>query len=310
MNKIVVIGVPSSAGARRVGQERAPQSFRQAGFIEGLRTAGLEVVDVGDLDQVSFRPDTENPREQNLSLVRDVAERVAAQVSRAFQQQSKPIVLGGDCTITLGVLAGMIRHRPSLGLMYFDGDVDLNTPETTLSGIFDGMGMSHITGGGADALTHIGGRYPLMPEENIVLFGYNPQAGWMDAAEVQRLEECSMMKYPVTQIRGRAGEAAAEALARLEARVSQVLVHFDVDVIDARDFPAADVLHDHGLAFDEAIDVLRVSVSSPSFAGLVITEFNPDRDRDGALATKLVEGVKKIIAGSHPSWGSAFGKDW
>lgn len=302
MNKIAVIGVPSSAGARRVGQEQAPQSFRQAGLIEGLRASGLHVNDFGDLDAVSFRPDTENPREQNLLLVRDVAARVAEQVSNALQHHAKPIVLGGDCTITLGVLAGMIRHRPSLGLMYFDGDIDLNTPETTASGIFDGMVMSHITGDGADALTQIGPRYPLMPEENIVLFGYNSEAGWMDAAEVQRLEECSMMKYPVTKIRGRASEAAARALATLEARASQILVHFDVDVIDANDFPAADVLHTGGLAFDEAMDVLKVLASSSSFAGLIITEFNSVRDPDGTLAQRLVDAVVGILAAAHPYW--------
>lgn len=299
MNKIAVIGVPSSAGARRAGQERAPQSFRRAGFIEGLRSGGLDVIDAGDLDEVTFRPDPQNANQQNLPLVRDVAERVAGQVSRAFQQQAKPIVLGGDCTITLGVLAGMIRHLPELGLMYFDGDVDLNTPETTSSGIFDGMVMSHIIGEGAEALTHIGPRYPLMPQEKIVLFGYNSLAGWMDAAEVQRLEESSMMKYPVTQIRGRGREAAAEALATLEARAPQMLVHFDVDVIDSIDFPAADVLHTGGLAFDEAMDVLKVLASSSSFAGLIITEFNSARDPDGTLARGLVKAVVGILTAAH-----------
>jgi arginase len=302
MNKIAVIGVPSSAGARRVGQEAAPQSFRRAGFIEALGAGGLRVDDFGDLKPVSFLPDTENPREQNLLLVRDVAARVAERVSLAVQHNEKPIVLGGDCTITLGVLAGLIRHRPSLGLMYFDGDIDLNTPQTTASGIFDGMVMSHITGSGADALTHIGPRYPLMPEENIVLFGYNSEAGWMDPAEIQRLEECSMMKYPVTKIRRKAGEAALEALAILEARASDVLVHFDVDVIDAGDFPAADVLHTGGLAFDETMDVLKVMASSSSFAGLIITEFNSARDPDGTLAQRLVNAVVGILTAAHPYW--------
>jgi len=302
MNKIAVIGVPSSAGARRAGQECAPQSFRRAGLIESVRAGGLHVNDFGDLESISFRPDAENPREQNLLLVRDVAAQVAARVSLAFQQNAKPIVLGGDCTVTLGVLAGMIGHLPSLGLMYFDGDIDLNTPETTSSGIFDGMVVSHITGDGADSLTHIGPRYPLMPQENIVLFGYNSEAGWMDAAEVQRLEDSSMIKYPVTQIRERAREAAAEALATLGARAPQILVHFDVDVIDSIDFPAADVLHTGGVAFDEAMDVLKIFASSPLFAGLIITEFNSARDPDGKLARRLVKAVVGILTAAHPYW--------
>jgi arginase len=157
------------------------------------------------------------------------------------------------------------------------------------------MVMSHIVGQGAHALTHIGTRYPLMPEENIVLFGYNSESGWIDPAEMQRLDESSMLRYPATQIRGKAARAATEALVQLDASVQQILVHFDVDVIDRRDFGAADVLHDHGLSFDEAMLALKVFVSSPKFVGLAVTEFNADRDKDGSLARRLVEALSELL---------------
>ena len=302
MNKIAVIGVPSSAGARRTGQDRAPDSFCRAGLMECLRAAGLDVVEFVNLDHVAFVPDPANPKQQNLDRVVDVAQRVAQQVSKTVAAHANAIVLGGDCTITLGVLCGLVEHFPNLGLIYFDGDVDLNTPDTTASGIFDGMVMSHIVGDGAEALTHIGSRYPLMPEENMVLFGYNSDSGWIDPAEMQRLEECSALKYPATQVRGRAPQAAAEALAQLEARVEHVLVHFDVDVIGGRDFPAADVLHDNGLSFDEVMDTLTVFASSRKFVGLVITEFNSERDEDGRLARRLVDALGKALSAAQPSW--------
>ncbi len=196
MPKLAVIGVPSSAGARQPGQERAPAAFRRAGLIERLSTPDLHVLDFGDLPLVSFRPDLAHPHQQNLPLVIEVSRRVADEVARAVQTGAKPVVLGGDCTITLGVLSGLVRSFPDLGMVYFDGDVDLNTPAETSSGIFDGMGMAHIIGEGVDELTHLGPRYPLMPQSNIVLFGYNPQAGWIDEAEVGRLESCSMARYP------------------------------------------------------------------------------------------------------------------
>ena len=142
MNRVAVIGVPSSAGARRIGQERAPQSFRQAGFIERLKAAGVEVIDLGDLPEVSYQPDHQHPQAQNLQLVVDVARRVANQVEGAIRERAFPIVLGGDCSITLGVIAGLISQEPRLGLVYYDGDLDLNPPATTPSGIFDGMVMA------------------------------------------------------------------------------------------------------------------------------------------------------------------------
>lgn len=299
MNRVAVIGVPSSAGARRIGQERAPQSFRRAGFIERLQSAGMEVIDLGDLPEVSFQPDHQHPKAQNLRLVVDVARRVAKQVESAVRDHAFPIVLGGDCSITLGVVAGLISQEPNLGLMYFDGDLDLNTPDTTPSGIFDGMVIAHITGKGADTLARFGPRYPLMAEEDIVMFGYNAEAGGIDAVEIELLQQCKMMKYPVSQIRGKARESAREALSQLESKTDSILVHFDVDVIDAGDFPAGDVLHAHGLSYDETMNALEIFTASRKFAGLVITEFNAERDKDGTLAQRLVNNVVRTLELGH-----------
>jgi arginase len=300
MNKVAVIGVPSSAGARRIGQELAPQSFRRAGLIERLRLAGLEVIDFGDLPEVSYRPDPQHPKQQNLALVYDVAQSVADKTNIAVRQQLKPVVLGGDCTITLGVLTGMVSQFTNLGLIYFDGDIDLNTPADTQSGIFDGMGLAHIIGKGIHK--YIGHRYPLMPEENILMFGYNPDAGLIDDAETKRLKQYSMLKYPVSEVRGKDIGASRKALAQLGDKVEQFLVHFDVDVIDFRDFPVADVPHEHGLSFSEAMEILKVFISNPKFAGLVITEFNGERDKDGAQAQRFVDSVVNTLELGHAHW--------
>jgi arginase len=296
MKKICIVGVPSSAGARQTGQERAPQSFRQAGFIEHLYAAGLDVIDLGDLAEVPFRPDQQHPKAQNLQLVVEVANSVANQVEGAVRDKTLPIVLGGDCTITLGVVAGLISQAPNLGLMYFDGDLDLNTPDTTPSGIFDGMVMAHMTGQGVATLARVGPRYPLMAEEDIVMFGYNTEAGAIDAVEIERLQQSQMIQYPVSQIRGKAREAAREALSQLENKADAILIHFDVDVIDFDDFPVGDVPHHHGLSFDEAMRALAVFIASPKFAALVITEFNADRDPDGTVAARFVDAVAKTLA--------------
>jgi len=295
MRKLGIIGVPSSAGARQTGQEQAPQAYRKAGLIELLHSAGLSVIDFGDLPETPFKPDRQHPKAQNLLLVTEVVRRVAGQVEEALRQNALPVVLGGDCTITLGVLAGLIPHAPNLSLMYFDGDVDLNTPDTTVSGIFDGMVMAHIIGKGVDTLSRIGPRYPLMAEEDIALFGYNTGTGWIDAAEFEVLQQSRMIKYPLSRIRETAKESAREALAQLENKADSILIHFDVDVIDYDDFPVGDVPHHKGLGFDKAMSVLEVFTASRKFAGLIITEFNAGRDADGVHARRFVEAVARVL---------------
>lgn len=162
-----------------------------------------------------------------------------------------------------------------MGLVYFDGDLDLNTPEVSPSGKFDGMGLSHIIGTGVRELTHVGSRYPLVPQERVVAFAYNPDAGWTDDYELETAQRSSIIKYPVSVVKTNPVQAAKEALDRLANTAENVLVHFDVDVIDGEEFPASDAPHKNGLSLQDSIRVLRVFTAYPKFAGLVVTEFNP-----------------------------------
>ena len=75
------------------------------------------------------------------------------------------------------------------------------------------------------------------------------------------------------------------------------MVHFDVDVIDFVEFPAADVMQPaQGLTFAETLAALRVFCVSPKFSGLVVTEFNPDHDdEDSILAKRLIDCLAQML---------------
>jgi arginase len=284
-----LIGVPSSAGAHGPGQEKAPFALRKAGLLGALREAGLDLDDLGDLPVVRFGPDRANRKRQSQSRVVKVARQVADTVAAAVERELIPIVLGGDCTITLGVVAGLLRHQPDLGLIYFDGDADLTTPETTHSGIFDSMGVSHLIGNGAPELAHIGPRFPLLPQDRIALFGFHPYE--IEPEESRLLEASAMLQYPVTSMDDRPVELAAEARARLEERARAIAVHFDVDVMDSAEIPLADWPHYDALSFGDAMHCLSVFVGSQKLAALVVTEINPDRDPDGLLVRQFIDAL-------------------
>lgn len=294
-NRIALIGVPSSAGARQVGQEQAPRCLRLAGLVERLRSTGQDVLDLDDLTQISFSPDTQNPKQQNLTHVLRVLRQVVSAVDLAVANRAWPLVVGGDCTITIGVLAALTKHFASVGMIYYDGDVDLNTPETTLSGIFDGMGLAHILGRGVDELSHLGSRCPLLEQRNVTLFGYSVEAGGIDPVEVELLQESQMAKYPLEEIKGRVRTTAVRALRELERKAEHILVHFDVDVVDFDDFPAVDVPHKPGLSLLNTQEALGVFLGSRKAAGLVVTEFNAKRDTDGKLALQLIDTIGEAI---------------
>jgi arginase len=282
-----LIGVPSSAGAHGPGQERSPAALRKAGLVGALRAGGLEVEDLGDLPVTRFKPDQENRKRQSLARVVKVTRQVADAVAAAVERDLVPLVLGGDCTITLGVVAGLVRGQPDLGLIYFDGDADLTTPDTTHSGIFDSMGMAHLIGEGAPELSHIGTRFPLLPQDRIALFGFHPYE--IEPDEGRLLEQSAMRRYPVTAMGQRPVEHAADARGRLEERARAIAVHFDVDVMDSAEIPLADWPHYDALSFGDTMRCLSVFVGSPKLAALVVTEINPDNDPDGLLIRQFID---------------------
>lgn len=292
MTRLALMGVPSSAGARRTGQEGAPAALRAAGLVERLRAKGLDVADLGDAPPVTFRPDPGHPRAQNVPLVADVARQTADRVGLALASGRLPLVLGGDCSLTLGVIAALVRHIQRLGLLYFDGDLDLNTPGTTRSGVLDGMVLAHVLGRGASRLTGIGPHLPLLRERDIALFGYDVGSGWIDPPELEALERSYMSKYPLALVRTDASAAARDALDHLRARSDGFLVHFDVDVMN---LPAVDVPHPGGLDPESAFAALRVFVGDPACAAVAVTELNPELDPDRSVTATLVEGLARAF---------------
>ncbi len=288
--KIGILGVPSSAGARAVGQENCPAAIREANLIERLREAGHAVTDYGNIESFKFAPDPRNPKSQNKTLVTRVCKLVAERVAGIVRDCVNPLILGGDCTIAIGSVAGIVGVLPNVGLIYLDADTDINTPKTTPSGIFDGMVVSHIIGKGLKELSHMAKRYPMLREENVALFGFDPSSGFVDPPEIEFLKSSPIVQFPIGKIRKVGIESAAkQALKGLKQKVDKIFVHFDSDFINGVEMPAKDLLHPDGFTFNDAEKALRIFAESEVFLGMEITEFNPTKDIDHRTASRLVD---------------------
>jgi arginase len=128
--RLALIGVPTSAGAFASGQEQAPAALREVGLIELLREAGVDVNDRGDREAWRLRPDRVNPRAQNLAKVIEIVTKTARRVTAAVGEEEAMLVLGGDCTVGVGTVAGHVSTGERVGLLYFDLHADLNVPDT------------------------------------------------------------------------------------------------------------------------------------------------------------------------------------
>ena len=268
-----VIGVPTSAGAFAPGQEQAPAALRHAGLLEALG----DVRDHGDRELWRWRPDRDNPRAQNAAMVVEIVRDTARRVSEAVAAGERTLVLGGDCTVGIGTVAGHVGAGERVGLLYFDSHADLNVPESVREGALDWMGMAHMLGeeGAVPRLVQAGPRAPLLDPDQVVLFGWGPEQA--TPFEREALDRHGLFIVPVDAVAAEPEAAAARALDSLEPRCDHLLVHFDVDVIDFTDVPLSENTgRNEGLAYAHAMRALPVLLASPKLAGLTITELNPD----------------------------------
>jgi len=157
-----LIGVPSSAGAHYPGQEKAPAALRRAGLATRLAGAGISILDNGDLPSKCCRVHPTTRNIDRIADVRTMAANVAASVEKIVSAQQTPLVIGGDCTITIGVVAGLVGSQPDLALLYMDGGLDAVTLAAYRLGGLDSTGMAHLVAepGSEPMLSQIGPRYP------------------------------------------------------------------------------------------------------------------------------------------------------
>jgi arginase len=278
-----IIGVPTSAGAFAPGHEQAPRALRDAGLVDALRRAGVAVEDHGDRDVWRWRPDRANRRAQNLGAVAEIVRDTARRVEEATAAGEATLVLGGDCTVGIGTVAGHVATGERVGLVYFDSHADLNVPESVSEGALDWMGMAHMLGeeGAAAELIDVGARSPLLDADQAVLLGWGPEQA--TAFERAAIDRRRIAVIPVDDVANDPVEAARRARAELEGRCDRILVHFDVDVIDFTDVPLSENWgRNEGLAYDDALRALGPLLENPKLAGLTVTELNPDHAEEGA----------------------------
>jgi arginase len=291
-----VIGAPSSAGAHTPGVEQAPAALRNAGLLEliGRRSA---VEDLGDVPGFRWRPDPANARAQNALDVARVAADIAELVARSTRRGRTPLVLGGDCTVTIGLVAGHAHAGVRPALVYIDGGPDLYTPETRANGNLDAMGLAHMLAlrGCAPPVAAVGPYTPLLTSDEVVYYAGSLPPGDHERGLVAKL---GIAYLPTEEVQGDPAAAAARARAIAEAAAAVFVVHFDVDVLRFVEAPLADVPEPFGLTVAEAATTLSTLVASPQFGGMTITEINPDHLPDSTILPWFTRTLASALTGS------------
>jgi arginase len=237
----------------------------------------------------------------NAGIAATVARATADRVASALATDAAVLVLGGDCTVELGTVAGALVETPSVGLVYIDLDTDLNTPESTSDGALDWMGVAHMLGveGTVPELVALGPRVPLLTGKQVLFFANDN----VEPFEQQLIEELGITEIRLADVVTDPPGTAKAVVAGWARQFERLLVHLDVDVLDYLDFPLAENNRRNvGLRFDQLMGSLRPLLRAPNWTALTICELNPDHgESDGSTLRIFVEALADALTGS-PRW--------
>lgn len=290
--KIQFLLVPYDSGRREWRMGRGPSYLLKHGVGSGIRALGHEVdaeyVEPGGVH--SANPPASTEIATSFSLYRELATRVRALRSEG----ALPIILGGNCGVTLGAVAGaMSDEARDVGVLWLDAHADFNTPESTASGFLDGMALAVLTGRCWATLAGSIPGFSAVPDTNVVLAGVRD----VDAAEELLLEDSEVVVVRGPSVRKAGVEGAmGPALDALRQRVRRLHFHLDADVIDAGEARANVFAANDGLSIEQVAEVARLAASRFEIVSIAVTAYDPAIDTESKVPSAIGGAVEALLS--------------
>ncbi len=221
--------------------------------------------------------------------VRRAAAAIAASVREVIAAGERPLVIGGDCTLLLGVFQALPAGS---GLWFVDGHADFYDGESSPTGEAADMDLAILTGHGPPGLLEGEGR--MLDPAAAVLLGHRPSELDEDVAFENARLDAAIHALTAPELRERgAGRVGDEAVERLSGQPAWL--HLDLDVLDGAALPAVSYPQPLGLDWSELHELARPLAAAPGLIGVSVADFNPDRDPEGVHAARVVELLESLL---------------
>ncbi len=238
-----------------------------------------------------------------------VSRHLADLISVNGKNEYLTVALLGSCSDLPGVLSGLqnmgpgqeeqtyhlaanIPHR--VGLIYFDAHADVNTPETTLSGMYGGMDVALAAGLYNDNNRLITGLDPPLPPSYILLADVRDT----DPREKELIDRLQFEIISTDDIRTLSQNVHAQ-MERLSSLTDVIYIHIDMDVLAPEEVRGHGLTAPDGPTSQELADCLELIFTYPKATaiGIASTPYGP-RDPDHLsrqAAVRLIQGALKGV---------------
>jgi arginase len=290
----VAVGAPLDCSGRSRGEEAAPAALRRAGVL-----ASLGIEDRGDAHPLidSSRPDPGSRLVAHRQLHAALAV-LREHVAGVFADGGRPLVVGGDCSVALGALAGAREQVGGVGLAWVDGHIDAHTLATAPNAELADIVLSVLTGQDPSDLAGLAeGTQRIVQPGDVIVVGYRIPS--KDEISEEELVDPRIQLVPARACRRIDAQLiGAYVASRLLAQRGSLWLHLDVDVLDESVMPAVTYPQPGGLDWDQLVELMSPMLSSPEVVGLSIADFTPNRDPDDRHVTRLSAALSDLLTTS------------
>jgi len=235
-----LLGVPFNLGAAYTGTEYAVEYL--LGEYPELKNM-MEII-----ASVHEEEDLFDTGKKFINSVAATSKLVAERVREVAEDGYRPVVIGGDHSVSLGSVSGILSSKKA-GVIWIDAHGDMNTPETSPSGNIHGMVLSALMGYGDPKLTRLNNGQFLDPKD-VLIFGVRD----LDPGELKFIAEKGINVITYDEISNLGLEASLKR-ARSLLKVDNLHISFDLDSIDPEEAPGVSVPVERGLKREEVLEI-------------------------------------------------------
>jgi len=225
---------------------------------------------------------------QRKNTVLDTCEKIAKRVNEAVIDGYRPILIGGDHSISLGSVSGVSLEK-EIGVLWISAHGDMNTPESTLTGNIHGMPLALLQGLGDRELVNCFYEGAKLDSRNIVIFG----AREIEVEERKIIEKTGVKIVYYDDILRKGIDNVLDEI-KDYLKIDNLHISIDMNVFDPEIAPGVSVPVRRGMSYDEMFKSLKFVFKNYSVTSADITEFNPLNDINGKTA-ELVDDIVQYM---------------
>lgn len=291
---IQIISAPSILGLKPSGVEHLGESLISAHLTDNLHSKNPLINIPTQNLFYSFERDRKTEC-LNPTHIREFSITLIEHISQQIDKSKFPLVLGGDCSILLGIMPAL-KSKGTYGLIFLDAHADFYAPSQSITGEVADMDLAIITGRGPEILTNINNLIPYVKEENVIHIGQR------DAEETikyhsQDIQDTSIKLFDLKTIHTNGlNKVMKEILQYIDSlEIEGFWIHFDTDVLSDDENPAVDYRIPGGLLFEEAEFFMKKLLATEKSIGMSVTIFNPNLDTKGTIAKSISNCISQAF---------------